>query len=63
MNDLIIGVEFFEGGSVIIKGLLHSEQLKRYMVIIGVDQSLSKIVMYEHRCLEKLRSYTKLWKF
>ena len=59
MNDLIIELGFFENKCVIVKGLLQSEQLKRHMVIIGVDQSSSNIVMYKHRCMEKLRSYTK----
>ena len=36
--DLFIEIVSFEHKYVIIKGLLHSEQLKQHMVTIGVDQ-------------------------
>ena len=58
--DLIIEIESFEKKCVILKGLLQSDQLKQYMVNIGIDQSLSNCAMYENRCLEKSRNYTRL---
>ena len=33
---------------------------EKHMVAIGVDQYLSNSAMYEHICLEKLRSYTNM---
>ena len=47
---LVIDIEC-EEQSVILNGLLQSGQLKQHMVTIGIDQSLSKCTMYEHRCL------------
>ena len=42
----IFNIDSFEQQRVIIKGLLQSKQLKRHMVTIGVDQSLSKSDLY-----------------
>ena len=36
--DLILGIESFEQQCVILKGMLHSYQLKEHMVTIGIDQ-------------------------
>ena len=57
--DLILGIESFEQQCVVIKGLLRSEQLKQYMVTIGVYQSLSNSLMYEHRCLKNIMELHK----
>ena len=55
MSDFILRVESFEKKYVIIEYLLHSKQLKQYMVTIVVDQSLSNIAMYENSCLENIK--------
>ena len=52
---LIIGIESFEQQCVIIKGLLHSDQLKQHMVTIGIDKVLSNCAMYEHICMENIK--------
>ena len=57
--DLILGIESFEQQCVVIKGLLRSEQLKQYMVTIGVYQSLSNSLMYEHICLKNIMELHK----
>ena len=46
--DLIIEIKSLEQKCVILKGLLQSDQLKQYMVTIGIYQSLSNCEMYEH---------------
>ena len=52
MIDNIPDVDVFEQKCVIIKVLLHSERLKQYMVIIGLNQLLGNSALYEHICLE-----------
>ena len=51
---LILHFESFEQQCVIIKGLLQSDQLKKNIVTIEIDQSLSNCEMYEHRCLKSI---------
>ena len=58
--DLIIEIESFEKQCAPISSMSCSYQLKQYMVNIGIDQSLSNCAMYENRCLEKSRNYTRL---
>ena len=47
----ISDIDSFEQQCVIIKWLLQAEQLKKHMVTIEVDQSLSNSDLHEHRCL------------
>ena len=54
----IISIVSFEQKCVIIKVLLKSGQLKQHMGTIGVDQSLSSIALYEHKCLVNIKIYT-----
>ena len=58
--DDILNIDSFDNQCVIIKGLLQSEQPKQHMVIIGMDQSLSKSALYKHRCLEIIKILYKL---
>ena len=51
----IISIVLFEQKCVIIKEVLNSEQPKKYMVTIGLDQSLSNSDIHEHRCLESIK--------
>ena len=51
----IIYIDSFYHQCVVIKGLLHSEQLNQHMIIIGVDQSLSNSAFYEHKCLGNIK--------
>ena len=53
--DLILEIESFEQHCVILKGLFQSDQLKQYMVTIGIDQSLSNCEIYKHRCLKNIK--------
>ena len=39
---------------VIIKGMLHSDQLIENMVTIGIDIYLSNNALFEYRCLENI---------
>ena len=60
MIDTILVIDSFEHQCVILKVLLHSEILKQYMLVIGVDQSLSNSALYGHRSLEKIKKLYKL---
>ena len=44
----------FEQKYVIIRGVLHPEQMKQHMFTILVDQSVSYSDLYEHICLENI---------
>ena len=57
--DTIIYIESFERKCVIIKGAFQPEQLKKYMVTIVVDRSLSNMALYENRFLEKIKKFYK----
>ena len=55
----IFEIDSFEQQCLIIKGLLHYEQMKKHMVAIGIDKSLSNSALYERRFLKNPISYTK----
>ena len=59
MIGKILDIDSFDQKCDILKGLLHSERLKKHMVIIGVDQSLSNSYLYEHRYLENIKILCK----
>ena len=47
---------------LLLKVLFKSELLKQDMVTIKLDQKLSNSAMYEHRCLQKIKTYKNCWK-
>ena len=55
----IIDIESFEKKCVILKGVLHSELLKQYMVIIEIYQSLRNKILYGHICLGNIHKLYK----
>ena len=42
-----------------LKGILQSPQLKYHVKIIGIDPSLRKHSIYEHKCLENINKLYK----
>ena len=57
--DTIIESDSFQKKCVILNGLLQSEQLKKHIEIIGVDQLISTSDLYEQRCLESVKNIYK----
>ena len=49
--DSVISIDTFEQQCVVLKGVLQSPRLKYHVQTIGIDQSLSNNVIYEHKCL------------
>ena len=56
--DYIISIDTFEQQCVVIKGMLQSKRLKYHVQTIGIDPSLSKNTINEHKCLENIKNYT-----
>ena len=50
--DYFLSIDIFEQQYVVIKGILQSPRLKYYVKTIGIYQSLSNNVIFEHKCLQ-----------
>ena len=57
--DCILFINTFEQTCVVLKGILQSPRLKYHLQTIGIDQLLSNNTLYEHKCLEIIKKYTK----
>ena len=57
--DYVLSIDTFEQQCVVLKGMLQSPRLKYHVQTIGIDQSLSNNAIYEHKCLENIKNYTK----
>ena len=55
VTDSIILIDTFEQPCVLIKGMLHSLNLKDNVKTIGIDQSLSNSALFEHRWLQNTK--------
>ena len=53
--DSVLSIDTFEQQCVVLKGMLQSLQLKDHVQTIGIDQSLSKNAIYEHKYLENIK--------
>ena len=60
--DSVISIDTYEQQCVVIKGVLQSPRLKYHIQNIGIDQSLSKNAIYEHKCLENIKKYKQAGK-
>ena len=54
--NYVILVDIFEQQCVVLKGMLQSPHLKDHVKTFGIDQSLSKNALFEHRCLQNIKT-------
>ena len=54
--DYVLSIDTFKQKYVVLKGMLKSPRLKDHVQTIAVDQSLSKNAIYEHKCLENIKT-------
>ena len=52
--DSVLSFYTFEQQYVVLKGMLQSPRLKDHVHTTGIDQSLSKNYLYEHKCLQNI---------
>ena len=57
--DSVISIDTFEQQCVVLKSMLQSPWLKYHVQTIGIDQSLRKNAIYEHKCLENIKKLYK----
>ena len=57
--DYFLSIDTFEQQFFLLKGMLQSLRLKDHVQTIGVDQSLSTNVIYEHKYLENIKKLYK----
>ena len=57
--DYVLLIDTFEQQCVVLKVMLQSMRLKYHVQTIGIDQSLSKNALYEHKCLENIKKLYK----
>ena len=57
--DYFLSIHTFEQKFVLIEGMLKSLRLKYHVQTIGIEPSLSNNAIYEHKCLENIKNYTK----
>ena len=54
--DYVLSIDTFKQKYVVLKGMLKSPRLKDRVQTIAVDQSLSNNAIYEHKCLENIKT-------
>ena len=54
--DFVLSIDIFEQQCVVLKGVLQSPRLKYHAQTTGIDQSLSKNSIYEHKCRENINT-------
>ena len=59
MIDYVLSVDKFEQQCVVLKGMLQSQRLNYHIQTIGIDQYLSNNAIYEHKCLENIKTLYK----
>ena len=52
----VLSIDTFERQRVVLKGMLQSPRLRYHVHTIGIEQSLSKNAIYEHKCLENIKT-------
>ena len=57
--DYVLSIDTFEQHCVVLKGILQSPRLKDHVQTIGIDPSLSNNTIYEHKCLENIKTIYK----
>ena len=57
--DSVLSIDTFEQQCVVFKVMLQSPQLKYHVQTIGIDPSLTKNTMYEHKYLENIKKLHK----
>ena len=57
--DSVLSIDRSEKQYVVLKGMLQSPRLKYHIHTIGIDQSLSKNAIYEHKCIENTKKLYK----
>ena len=55
----VLSIDTFEQKCVVLKGMFQSPRLKDHVQTIGIDLSLSKNTIYEHKCLENIKKIYK----
>ena len=58
--DYVLSIDTFEQKYVVLKDMLQSPHLKYYVKTIGIDQSLRKKSLFEHKCLQNVKKLYKL---
>ena len=59
MIDSVLLIDTCEQKCVILKGMLQSPRLKDQVHTIGIEKSLINNAVYEHRCLENIKTLYK----
>ena len=57
--DSILTIDTFEEQCVVLEGMLKSLRLKDYVQKTGIELSLFNNAIYEQKCLENIKNYTK----
>ena len=57
--DCILSIDTFEKKCVVFKVMLQSLRIKDHVKTIGIDQSLSNIALFEHRCHQNINKLYK----
>ena len=57
--DYVLSIDTFEQQCVVLKVMLQSPQLKYHVQTIGIYPSLSNNAIYEHKCLENIKTLYK----
>ena len=57
--DYVISIDTFKQQCVVLKGMLQLPRLKYHMKTIGIDPTLRKNAIYEHKCLENIKNLYK----
>ena len=57
--DFFLSIDIFQQKHFVLKGMLQSPQLKYHVHAIGIDSSLSNNAIYEHKCLENIKTIYK----
>ena len=57
----ILDIDSFDQKCVIIKGLLHSNQLKNTLFILGLTNISVTVICINIDVWKKSRSYTRMW--
>ena len=59
VSDTVLLIDALEQKCVVLKGMLQSTRLKYHVGIIGIDPSLSKNDIFEHKCLQNIKKLYK----
>ena len=57
--DYVLSTNIFKQQCVVLKGMLQSPWLKDHLKTIGIHPSLRKNAIYEHKCLESIKTLYK----